>query len=117
MTEPRPERSAIQELVDAMLQRSQAEHPLVEFTIMVSTEQSLLLPMDSDQLWRSVNGRLGYFRGHVYRDHEVIPMPLTDETLVMLCPLETVGKVTPASAAPTYIGNLATGAVTIAGES
>ena len=44
-------------------------------------------------------------------------MPLTDESLVMLCPLQTAGGVTPASAAPTYVGNLATGAVTIAGQS
>lgn len=44
-------------------------------------------------------------------------MPLIDESLVMLCPLQTVGKVTPASAAPTYIGNLATGAIGIAGGS
>ena len=117
MTEPRPERSAIQELVDAMLQRSQAEHPLTEYTIMVSAEQSLLLPRDSDQLWRSVNGRLGYFRCHVYRDHEVVAMPLVDESLVLLCPLQTAGKVTPASAAPTYVGDLATGAVSVAGQS
>jgi hypothetical protein len=113
MAETRPGRSAVQDMVDAMLQRSQAEHSLAEFTIMVSAEQSLLLPRDADKLWRSINGRLGYYRCHVYRGHEVIAMPLTDESLVLLCPLQVVGKATP----PTYIGNLATGAIGIAGES
>jgi hypothetical protein len=90
---------------------------LAEYTIMVAAEQSLLLPRDSDQLWRSVNGQLGYFRCRVYRDHEVVAMPLTDESLVVLCPLQTAGQVTPASVAPTYIGNLAPGAVSVAGQS
>jgi hypothetical protein len=115
--EPRSERSTVQELVDAMLQRAQTQHPQAEYSIIMAAEQTLLLPRHADQLWRIVNGRLGYYRCHVNRDHEVVAMPFEEDDLVLLSPLQTVGQRTPASIAPTYTGNLTTGAVSISGAS
>ena len=116
MTEPRSGRSAVQALVDVMLDRAQVEHPQVEYSIMIAAERSLLLPRDADRLWRSMDGALGYYRCHVYRDHEVVAMPLDLEDQVLRCPLLTASQVTPASTAPTYIGNLVTGAASSTGS-
>jgi hypothetical protein len=112
MAEPRSGRSAVQALVDVMLDRAQVEHPQVEYSIMIAAERSLLLPRDADRLWRSMDGALGYYRCHVYRDHEVVAM----DDQVLLCPLLTASQVTPASTAPTYKGNLVTGAVSSTGS-
>jgi hypothetical protein len=116
MTESTSGRSAVQVLVDVMLERARAEYPHVEYSIMMAAEQSLLLPKDADRLWRNVEGGLGYYTCHVYRDHEVVAMPLVEDEQVLLCPLLTYGQVTAASTAPTYIGNLRTGAVTTMGS-
>lgn len=89
---------AIQQLVDAMIERCRAEHPGVEFSIFVSPPDSLLLPKDGDKLWRGA----GYFTGHVYRDCMV--EPLGGDDVVALVALD--------AAAPTYYGMLRTGEVT-----
>ena len=55
-----------------MLEQARRAHPGVEFSIAVAAEQVLLLPKDTDRLWRSdARGRLGFYRVHVYRDCEV----------------------------------------------
>lgn len=60
--------SALAALVDAMLDHARSSHPGAEWTITLDVSDALRLPKDSDKLFREVDGRLGYYRGHVYRD-------------------------------------------------
>lgn len=61
--------TAVVTFVDAMLDRALIDYPYVdEWEIAVSPEQEACIPIHSDKLVRTVNGRLGYYSGHVYRD-------------------------------------------------
>ena len=85
----------VQQMVDELLDQVRAEHPGVEFSIVLSVQESLLLPMHGDKLWRGA----GYYRGHVYRDCLVESVGQDD--VVVLVALD--------GAAPTYYGLLMTG--------
>lgn len=56
------------QLVDAILDDAGQAHPDIEYTIMLARENALLLDKDASRLHRTVNGRDGYYAGHVYRD-------------------------------------------------
>lgn len=61
-------KTAVTQLVDRMLDAAAQAHPGVEYSIMLAKENTVLLHKDADELWRTVNGRLGTYAGHVYRD-------------------------------------------------
>jgi hypothetical protein len=97
------------------LPQARRAHPGVEFSIAIAAEQLLLLPKDSDRLWRSdAQGRLGFYRVHVYRDCEVNEVDAL-QSQVYVVPLLTLGVATAADSAATYIGDLTTGSITTAG--
>lgn len=101
----------VQRLVDAMLDRAAAEQPGVEFTVFASTHDMADLPKHADKLLRTEEGRRGYYAGHVYRDTLVVALLPEDTLVVELIPLLDG---TPAAAtAPTYVGELTTGQITI----
>lgn len=58
----------MQRLVDRALDAAQAAYPGIEFGITMSATNTLLLPKHDDRVWRTVEGRVGYYKGHVYRD-------------------------------------------------
>lgn len=99
----------VQQLVDALLELAHQEHPKIEFVISVPPDYILLLPRDGDQLWRTDDqGHLGYYRVHVYRDHQVEEgAPGTTE--IWLSPLHELGI---ALTAPDYVADLASGTIT-----
>lgn len=108
-------RPRVQEMVDAMLEQARRAHPGVEFSIAVAAEQVLLLPKDSDRLWRSdAQGRLGFYRVHVYRDCEINEVDAL-QSQVYVVPLLTLGVTAVADSAATYIGDLTTGSITTTG--
>lgn len=97
----------VQQLVDAVLDHAQTQHPGAEFGITLAN--ALLLPKDTDKLVRGS----GYYRGHVYRDCLVTEVP-TQETapidhLVVVMPV--AGTSAEADSAATYYGDLRTGAI------
>ncbi len=104
----------LHQLVDQVLDTAQAAHPGVEFGITLSLANALLLPKDSDKLWRKDNdGRDNYYRGHVYRDCLVNEVPNVDPA-----PIDFLVAVTPvygtspeAEHAVAYYGDLRTGAI------
>lgn len=71
-----PHEVDVAEVLDAMLDRVRAEHPGVEWSITVAEEQAARVPVDGNKLWRAVNGRMGYYAGHVYRDCLVDVLPM-----------------------------------------
>lgn len=99
----------VQQLVDAVLDRAAAEHPGAEFGITLTLANALLLPKDSDTLWR--NG--GAYHGHVYRDCLVTEIPTEEpapiDHLVVASPV--VGTSAEADRAVSFFGDLRTGAV------
>lgn len=111
MTDRASSKPAVQNVVDTLLDLAQRDHPDIEFTIVVPAEQVLLLPRHSDKLWRhDSDGRLGYYRVHVYRDCAVESFEIDEE--VWLAPLISPGALSPAAATPTYVGDLFSGAIT-----
>lgn len=104
----------LQQLVDEMLDRASREHPNVEFVIVVSSANSLLLPKHADRLGRSRGGAPGFYRGHVYRDAMVEATPDGPglDTGAWLSPVQGPGS----PAAPTYRGDLSTGKITVVGS-
>lgn len=93
-------------LTDALLARARAQNPGVEFSISLDQAQSLLLPRTSDRVYRTVNGQLGYYAGHVYDDALVEASDHLPEyaALVTLVPVD--------SDAPLWQGDLRTGLIT-----
>jgi hypothetical protein len=79
--------------------------------VCVPQELLVLMPKDSDKLWRTVEQRLGYYRTHVYRDREIMESPIGDQ--VVASPLLEFGNPGhPGHQAPTYIADLDTGSIT-----
>ena len=103
----------LQQLVDELLDRARSEHPKVEFVIVVSSANSLLLPKHADRLERSRSGAPGFYRGHVYRDAMVEATPDWPDldTSAWLSPVQGPGS----PAAPTYRGDLNTGQIMVIG--
>lgn len=104
----------VQQLVDRMLDEAQAAHPGVEFGITLSLANALLLPKEGDKLWREDSqGRMGYYRGHVYRDCLVDEVPNVGaapiDYLVIVSPV--YGTSDAAEEAEPYYGDLRTGAI------
>jgi hypothetical protein len=99
--------NAVQRLVDAMVDAAAAAHPAIRHSITLSPENSLLLPRDARELRRTVEGVDGAYRGHVYRDCIVWDQPVLDY-LVIVQPV--VGRDVETARAPTYFGDLRTGA-------
>lgn len=102
----------VRRLVDQALDTAQAAHPGIEFSITLSAANALLLPKDSDKLWRpNSEGRMGYFRGHVYRDclvDDILdPGPAPIDFLVIVSPVHVAGSET--DNVPTYYGDLRSG--------
>ena len=58
----------VQRMTDELLARARRRHPGVEFSIAIDQALSLLLPKTADRIYRTINGRLGYYAGHVYDD-------------------------------------------------
>lgn len=94
-----------------MMDRAAAEWPGVEFVLSVPHAESLLLPRHADRLLRWVGGHPGYFSGHVYRDTLIEPFPAAAAITCMI--LNPLGKADTPLDAPTYIGDLVTGQVTV----
>ena len=69
----------VDELIDHGLQLS----PATDWSLMVSAEVALLLPMDADVLKRPLGQQPGLFRTHVYRDREVVTFPMTKPFAVL----------------------------------
>lgn len=103
--------TAVQRVVDELLDRARRDHPSVEFVIVLSNANSLLLPKHADQLERTRAGISGFYRGHVYRDALVEATadgPGLDAG-AWLSPLQVPGS----PAAPAYHGDLRTGQITV----
>ena len=61
------QRATVHELVDALLEHARSEHPdITEWSVTLSQSESLLVPRDSDKLFRVIDGIPGYYNGHVY---------------------------------------------------
>lgn len=95
--------TAVAALVDAMLDHARSSHPNAEWTITLDQADSLLLPMDSDKLFREADGRLGCYRGHVYRDSLVVEVDLLERYA------DTITLSSHDRKAPVYWGDLHTG--------
>ncbi len=106
--------TALQQLVDAMLERARWEHPGVEFSIVLNNANSLLLPMDADQLDRARDGVPGFYRGHVYRNALVESTPSGPDldTTAWLSPVQGTG----AESAPLYRVDLDSGEISTVGR-
>lgn len=102
--------TALQQLVDEALDRAHLENPLIEYVIVLTNVNSLLLPRHAEQLERTVSGVHGFYRGHVYRDTLVEPSPLGPDFdhLAWLEPTAGPGV----GQAPAYRADLRTGHVT-----
>lgn len=105
--------TALQLVVDDMLDRARAAHPGVEFVIVVSNANSLLLPKHGDRLERTSDDRQGFYRGHVYRDAmvEATPDGPDLDAAAWLSPVQAPGSL----GVPTYRGDLRTGQITVSG--
>lgn len=106
--------ATVQQLVDQVLDTAQAAHPGVEFGIALSLANALLLPKDSNKLWRKdADGRQNYYRGHVYRDCLVNGIPGEEpapiDFLVIVSPV--YGTSPEAEQAVAYYGDLRSGAI------
>lgn len=96
----------VEQVLDAMLDQATAAHPGVEWSITVAEEQAARIPVHSTKLWREVNGRMGYYAGHVYRDCLVDAMPLKPWLLYLAAADDATED--------TYYGDLRTGIVSAA---
>lgn len=106
--------TAVQELVDQVLDVARSAHSGAEFGITLSLANALMLPKEADKLWRpDANGRAGYYKGHVYRDALVTEIPETEpapiDYLVIVSPVR--GTSDAADIAETYFGDLRTGTI------
>lgn len=98
------QRATVHELVDALLEHARSEHPdITEWSVTLSPSEGLLVPRDSDKLFRIIDGIPGYYNGHVYRDALVRGVPGW--------PADWIALTTIASDA-TYYGHLPDGAIT-----
>lgn len=75
--------TAIQEIVDAMLDEAHTAHPGFEFSIAMTDENTLLLPKHADFLEREVDGVEGAYRSHVYRDCMVWSQRVPDWMIII----------------------------------
>lgn len=98
--------TAIQEIVDAMLDEAHTAHPGFEFSIAMTDENTLLLPKHADFLEREVDGVEGAYRSHVYRDCIVWSQRVPD-WMIIITPVK--GYIPEADAVPTYYGDVRTG--------
>lgn len=98
------QRATVHGLVDALLERSRSECPdITDWSVTLSQSESLLVPRDSDKLFRVMDGVPGYYNGHVYRDALVRGVPGW--------PADWIALATVASDA-TYCGHLPDGTIT-----
>ena len=97
----------VQRMTDELLARARRRHPGVEFSIAIDQALSLLLPKTADRIYRTINGRLGYYAGHVYDDCLVQAMdhPAKAADIITLVPVD-------ASDPPCWQGDLRTGRIT-----
>lgn len=72
----------LQVFVDKMLDYAVAENPGVELTITMSSANSLLLPLHARRAVRVVDGVIGSYAGHVYRDCLINNWPDLDDDLI-----------------------------------
>lgn len=80
----------VQRMTDELLARARRRHPGVEFSIAIDQALSLLLPKTADRLYRTINGRLGYYAGHVYSDAlvEATDHPPQHADLITVVPVD-----------------------------
>lgn len=96
--------NGVQQLVDAMLDKVEAEQPHIDHTITMTPVNALFLPVHARELpARDVDGPL---RGHIYRDCLVWEQEFLDH-VVIVSPV--VGRVPEEAWVPSYYGNLRTG--------
>ena len=97
----------VQRMTDELLARARRSHPGVEFSIAIDQTLSLLLPKTADRIYRTINGRLGYYAGHVYDDCLVQEMdhPAEAADVITLVPVDTDDP-------PCWQGDLRTGRIT-----
>lgn len=73
-----------QELVDQLIDHGLAASPATDWSLTLPEEWLPFLPLEGNQLQRPDNaGRAGYFRCPVYRDRELVPMPITKPVLIL----------------------------------
>lgn len=97
----------VKKMTDELLTRARGRHPGVEFSIAIDQALSLLLPKTADRLYRTVNGRLGYYAGHVYDDAlvEATNHPAQQADLITVVPVDDADV-------PRWQGDLRTGRIT-----
>lgn len=80
----------VQRMTDELLVRARSRYPEVEFSIAIDHALSLLLPKAADRLYRTINGKLGYYVGHVYSDAlvEATNHPTQHADLITLVPVD-----------------------------
>lgn len=67
-----------------LVDRGLADSPATDWSVILPGEWLERLPLGSDKLWRPDDaGRPGYYRAPVYRDCELVPMPLTKPILIL----------------------------------
>lgn len=73
-----------QRLVDELIDHGLALSPATDWSVTMPEGWLALLPVEGDALQRPDNsGRPGYFRCPVYRDRELVGMPLTKPLLIL----------------------------------
>ena len=99
-------KTAVQQLVDEMLDHAWQVDPGAEIDITLSNMTSLLLPLHGRDLHRFVAGRAGSYRGPVYRDCMVWDMRGQPDELVIVSSGPPAGDATPERY---YYGDLSDG--------
>ena len=96
----------VQRMTDELLARARRRHPGVEFSIAIDQALSLLLPKTADRIYRTINGRLGYYAGHVYDDALVETSHIQGQQsdLITVVPVD--------ADVPLWCGDLRTGRIT-----
>lgn len=89
-----------------MFERTRESAPGAEYVIMMSAENSLLLPRHATHIRRFTDAGFGTYRGHAYRDCLVEGFIDMNPDEVVLTPLRDGGSV--AISVPTLIGLLTT---------
>ncbi len=105
----------LQQLVDELLDRARSEHPKVEFVIVVSSANSLLLRKHADPRRAGYMVELGSLSGARLpgRNGRGPPRMGPDlDTSAWLSPVQGPGS----PAAPTYRGDLSTGQIMVIGS-
>lgn len=73
-----------QQLVDQLIDRGLGESPATDWSLTLPEEWLPLLPIEGNELRRPDNaGRPGYFRCPMYRDRELVAIPLTKPVLIL----------------------------------